>query len=88
MIVGGDVRNTITQMLRSVTWEFPEGYRVLDKHKKESSWIYFDCRKYNCTMKELSSLERVAAIQLQLVQEVIKEFSSGEIDEYRYQNQN
>ncbi len=75
------------EMLRSVTWEFPEGYRVPDKHKKESSWIYFDCRKYNCTIKELSPEERIAAIQLQLVQEVITVFSSGEIDEYQYQNQ-
>jgi hypothetical protein len=66
--------------------ELPEAYRILKGSRNKSNWIYFDCRAYNCTMKELSSEERVAAIQLQLVQEIIKGFSKGEVDEERYQN--
>ena len=38
-------------------------------------------------MKEVEPEERVAAIQLQLVQEIIKNFSTGDFDRERYENE-
>ena len=67
--------------------ELPEAYRILNKSRNRSNWIYFDCRNYNCTMKDIGPEERIAAIQLQIVQKIIKSFSQGEIDQERYRNE-
>lgn len=72
-------------MMTSDSWEFPEAYRVLHKSRKKSNWIYFDCREYSCTMKELGPEERIPAIQLQFVQEIIRDFSTGDFDRERYE---
>jgi hypothetical protein len=71
----------VMEAMLARTWVFPEGYRIWNERRKE--WIKFDCREFNCTLKQLGTGHRIAAIQLHFVQAIIKDFSTGVTDRFQ-----